>query len=412
MALCALGTVAVVWLMAARLWGAASGWRAAAVLSGMLLFLVLGQLLTLDMSLTFYMIGELGRISAGAANASCRVATLDAAGLGRRGARRAHQGPGSGGHPGRGAARVQRCFARCRAVAAAAVARGACRCFWSSRCPGIGWRPRRLSDFLEFFFVHEHFARYLTPSADREEPWWFFGWVFLAGSVPWTLSALRVVVFGWRARAPSARRLQPAACFCGSGWSSSCVFFSLSDSKLMPYILPAMPALAVLIAALPAETLKRDFLVTAVVTTLAGLSLLIASFNWATVIAASDRSASFLPLASPLREVAAVLLVSGIFVWVQGARDATRAALFLGTGWCLAGLLVIRAAALLAPIYSGIDLAAALPASERDAPVYSVGTYDQSLTFYLRRPVTLVRYRGELDYGLKKTPDAGGGGLG
>ena len=91
----------------------------------------------------------------------------------------------------------------------------------------------------------------------------------------------------------------------------------------------------------------------------------------------------------------------------SGARDATRAALFLGTGWCLAGLLVIRAATLVAPIYSGIDLAAALPASERDAPVYSVGTYDQSLTFYLRRPVTLVRYRGELDYGLKKTPDLG-----
>ena len=36
-----------------KLWGPAAGWRAAAVLSGMLMFLVLGQLLTLDMSLTF-----------------------------------------------------------------------------------------------------------------------------------------------------------------------------------------------------------------------------------------------------------------------------------------------------------------------------------------------------------------------
>jgi len=40
--------------------------------------------------------------------------------------------------------------------------------------------------FLQFFFVHEHFARYLTPISDRQEPWWFFGWVFLAGTVPWT----------------------------------------------------------------------------------------------------------------------------------------------------------------------------------------------------------------------------------
>jgi hypothetical protein len=114
----------------------------------------------------------------------------------------------------------------------------------------------------------------------------------------------------------------------------------------------------------------------------------------------------FLPLAKPLGLIALLLAVSGTFVLVQRARDATRAGVFLGVGWCLAWLLLIRAAALVAPIYSGVDLAAALPAADRDAPFYSVGTYDQTLTFYLRRTVTLVRYRGELDYGLRKTPAA------
>ncbi|HME38244.1 MAG TPA: hypothetical protein VKG63_04700, partial [Steroidobacteraceae bacterium] len=77
-----------------------------------------------------------------------------------------------------------------------------------------------------------------------------------------------------------------------------------------------------------------------------------------------------------------------------------------GAGWCLTWLLLIRAAALLAPVYSGVDLAVALRFADRDAPLYSVGTYDQSLTFYLRRTVTLVAYRGELDYGLRKAPGA------
>ena len=54
-ALCALATLVTVWVAAERLWGWAAAWRATAVLSSMLLFLVLGQLLTLDMSLTFYM---------------------------------------------------------------------------------------------------------------------------------------------------------------------------------------------------------------------------------------------------------------------------------------------------------------------------------------------------------------------
>ncbi len=36
--------------------------------------------------------------------------------------------------------------------------------------------------------------------------------------------------------------------------------------------------------------------------------------------------------------------------------------------------------------------------------MYSVRTYDQSLTFYLRHPVTLVEYRGELDFGQTLEP--------
>ena len=47
-ALTALGTAFMVWLVARRLWSPAAGLRAAAVLTGMLMFVALGQLLTLD----------------------------------------------------------------------------------------------------------------------------------------------------------------------------------------------------------------------------------------------------------------------------------------------------------------------------------------------------------------------------
>jgi uncharacterized membrane protein YhaH (DUF805 family) len=167
-----------------------------------------------------------------------------------------------------------------------------------------------------------------------------------------------------------------------------------------------MPALALLIAALPAESLRRDFLFTAILTVIAGVSLGAASLNWPKVVASSDRSVYFLPLAKPLGVIALLLAVTGAFVLVQRARDATRAWVFLGVGWCLSWLLLIRAAALVAPIYSGVSLAAAIPRNDRDAPLFSVGTYDQTLTFYLQRTVTLVGYRGELDYGLRHAPGA------
>jgi 4-amino-4-deoxy-L-arabinose transferase-like glycosyltransferase len=366
----------------------------------MLMFVVLGQLLSLDMSLSFYMTLSLVAFLLAQTAARPRAWMLlawTAAALGVL-----TKGLVAGAIP----------------VAVLILYSAYTRDFSPWRRLYLAWglplfllitvpwhwlAERQLQDFLQFFFVHEHFARYLTPIADRQEPWWFFGWVFLAGSMPWTWAAVRALGSGWR-RSASPGVFDPKlflwiwVVFVG-------VFFSLSDSKLMPYILPLMPALALLIAARPVRALKRDFLVTAVLTLVAGLALGAASLNWPAVIASSDRSEYFLPLAKPLGQIALLLTVSGAFVLVR-AREVNRAALFLGVGWCLAWLLLVRAAAVVAPIYSGVNLAAALSAEDRDAPLYSVGTYDQSLTFYLRRPVTLVGYRGELDYGLGKAPGA------
>jgi 4-amino-4-deoxy-L-arabinose transferase-like glycosyltransferase len=400
-ALTALSTIVVVWLAARRLWSRETAWRAAAVLSGMLLFVILGQLLTLDMSLTFYMTLSLAAFLRAQTAPQARPWMLlawAAAGLG----------------------------VLTKGLIAAAIPAAVLMLYSLYSREITPWRrlhlawglplfllitvpwhwlaAQRLADFLQFFFVHEHFQRYLTPEAHRQESWWFFGAVFLGGSMPWTLSALRVLAAGWR-RPPAPAAFNPRlflwiwVVFIG-------IFFSLSDSKLMPYILPVMPALALLIAAQHERALTRDFRLTAALTLIAGVSLGIASLHWASVIATSDRRDYFLPLAKPLGQIALLLTVTGAFVLVQRARDVNRAGVFLGVGWCLAWLLLARAAALVAPIYSGVNLAAAIPAAERDAPVYSVGTYDQSVTFYLRRPVTLVEYRGELDYGLRKAPEA------
>lgn len=399
-ALTALGTISLVWLAGSRLWGREAGWRAAAALSGMSMFVILGQLLTLDMSLTFYMTLSLIAFLLAQRSDESRgwmLLAWAATGLGVL-----TKGPVAAAIP----------------AAVLILYSAYSRDFgpWRRLCLmwglplflviAVPWHwlaARRDPDFLQFFFVHEHVARYLTSSADREAPWWFFPAVFLAGSVPWTLPALRVLKSGWRRRVSG--EFDPAL-FLWIWIVFVAVFFSLSDSKLMPYILPGMPALALLIAAMPERALARDFLFTALSTLIAGLGLGLASLNWPSVIASSARSGYFLPLARPAGQIALLLAASGAYALVQRAERTTRAGVFLAAGWCLAWLLLVRAAALVAPIYSGIGLAAALPAGSRDAPLYSVGTYDQSLTFYLRRTVTLVAYRGELDYGLGKTPDA------
>ncbi|HUX74469.1 MAG TPA: phospholipid carrier-dependent glycosyltransferase [Steroidobacteraceae bacterium] len=399
-ALTAIGTLLIVWFLARSLWNERAAWRAAAVLCSMALFPVVGQLLSLDMSLTFYMTASLAAFLV----AQCRPQSA----------------------------------ARAMPIAWAAAALGVLtkgleaaaipaatlilyslttRDFsvWRRLSIGVGlplflliavpwhWLAElRLADFLQFFIVKQHIARYLTPIADREEPWWFFGAVLLAGSLPWTASALGVLAGGWRAR--SADLGFDAPRFLWIWVVFVLVFFSLSESKLIPYLLPALPALAWLIAIRPAPALRRDVLVAAAVTLAAALACLIAGLDLPRLLAGVARRAYFLPLAAPLLRIAAVLGAAAVFALVNRHREATGGAVILGSGWCLGMLLLIGSAALVAPLYSGRGLAAALPAALRAVPIYSIATYDQTLPFYWRRTLTLVSYTGELGYGLRAAP--------
>jgi 4-amino-4-deoxy-L-arabinose transferase-like glycosyltransferase len=400
-ALCALAAVALVAFTANRFWGASAGWRAAALLASMLLFLVMGQVLTLDMSLTWYMtlalVGFL-RSSGSRRERAWMLLAWIATALGVL-----TKGPVAAVLP--AAALVfYSLYARDWSPWRRLHVSIGLPLFLAIAVPWYWLAAERLPDFLQFFFVHEHFARYLTPSADREQAWWFFGVVFLLGSTPWTLLALRALSRGWR---------RPAR---GSGFDPKlflriwivlvCLFFSISSSKLIPYILPAFPALALLMSDLPTEFLERDLTRSAFLTLGCALVLAAICLFAPRYVAPSGRNIYFLSLTKPLAEVALLLGASALYVMSQRRRDLTRATVFLGAGWCLAGLLMIRAAAAVAPIYSGVTLARAVQGVPEDIPVYSVATYDQTLPFYWRRTVELVSYRGELDYGLRYDPAA------
>ena len=100
-------------------------------------------------------------------------------------------------------------------------------------------------EFPRFFFVHEHFERFLTKSHRREEPWWYFWPILFAGFLPWMLTLVPAAIDGWRREAAGApfpwRRFALL-------WSAFIlVFFSASGSKLPAYILPVFPVLALVL---------------------------------------------------------------------------------------------------------------------------------------------------------------------
>ena len=44
---------------------------------------------------------------------------------------------------------------------------------------------RANDEFAQFFFVHEHFDRYLTTVHQRQHGLWYFVPVVIVGTVPW-----------------------------------------------------------------------------------------------------------------------------------------------------------------------------------------------------------------------------------
>lgn len=402
--LCALASVYALWALIRRHWGALAAMRGAIMLGSSLLFILLGQQLTLDMSLTLYMtvifvgfcnaqtserwrgwmlLSWLGLAAAfltkGLVAGALPVFTLVAYSL------------------------LQRDWAAWRRLL---LVRGTLL-FAILSLPWLILIQHRLPQFFQFFFVREHFQRFLTKIEDRYQPWWFFIPILLAGVLPWLLPALRALASDWR-----AEPARPGFDVRRFGWVWCVVifvFFSASDSKLIPYILPLFPILVLLMATAPLPRLNADLRATALGMALLGVLLLVGA-------ALLPRILHLPGLYRPLREpyfaqIRPALVFMGICSLGGGVAarvirpDGIRPTLAIGLGGFATWAGAMWAAAVVAPVYSGAVLYTQLPDTLRqNVPVFSVRTYDQSLTYYLRRPVTLVEYRGELDFGQTLEP--------
>ena len=100
----------------------------------------------------------------------------------------------------------------------------------------------RNPEFPQFFFIHEHFQRFLTKVHHRYQPLWFFIPVLAGTLLPWSPFIPAALGKGWRERGSRDQALFLLL------WAGVIfAFFSKSSSKLVPYILPVCPPRALLI---------------------------------------------------------------------------------------------------------------------------------------------------------------------
>jgi hypothetical protein len=106
---------------------------------------------------------------------------------------------------------------------------------------------RRNPDFFRVFIIEHNFKRFLTPEFQHIQPFWYYIPVLLVAILPWVSVAVWTSITGVASFAKS-KEMNPDTIFLLSWSSFAVLFFSLSQSKLPGYILPAIPALGLLLA--------------------------------------------------------------------------------------------------------------------------------------------------------------------
>jgi 4-amino-4-deoxy-L-arabinose transferase-like glycosyltransferase len=255
----------------------------------------------------------------------------------------------------------------------------------------------RNPDFPEFFFIHEHFARFLTTVHQRVEPWWFFLPPLLLGVIPWGLSLAGAAVRGWRDPGPTQQFKPLRFLLIFSGFTLA--FFSASGSKLAPYIQPMFPPLAAVVGVYVADRgsfLRTTAVITAVLVSVVAVGLLIYS----------ALHNSFVPQEATLWAAIAVVAMIVAVVASRGQQaGAATPVVATAAAAALAWQAFMMALGAVPPEHSARDLVAAVkPHVHPETALYSVGQYRETISPYLERTLTVVEFEGELEFGLRAQP--------
>ena len=249
-------------------------------------------------------------------------------------------------------------------------------------------------EFARFFFIHEHFERFLTKVHKRYEPPWFFIPVLVGCMLPWSFFIPSGVLLGWRERRADAGALLYLALWVVLIFG----FFSVSSSKLIPYILPVFPAVALLIgwafsivADRPGRIFTGAVAVLGVVLCIMGAGLI--AYPWA--VAEPDLTRDVCLVGGVLLALEGVVLLGGWKRWKAGTLFMTLALFSLAIEVAVPPMILYH----FAEKRSAKGLGAIVNTVIKPGAVLAGIVYDHSLSFYTGQRVVIVGGKGELEFG-------------
>jgi 4-amino-4-deoxy-L-arabinose transferase-like glycosyltransferase len=259
---------------------------------------------------------------------------------------------------------------------------------------------RRNTQFVDWFFVHEHFTRFLTTEHGRSAPWWYFSALLVVGVLPWFAPMARGFLLALR-QPPAAPGGLAMERFLAVWAAAIFIFYSPSGSKLAPYILPMLPPLALLAGSYLAS---RPLTVPALRSTVwcaVVLGLLLTSSPWIVdhIHEQSGRRAAYERMAQlGVLAGALLLLATALTALLDRQRLRTAAVATLATGW-IASLALFSNGSNELEAWKGGNLLArdVAPHLRANARFFCLDRFPQTTIFALAHTCTVVGDAGELE---------------
>ncbi|MHC4661823.1 MAG: ArnT family glycosyltransferase [Planctomycetota bacterium] len=196
------------------------------------------------------------------------------------------------------------------------------------------------SDYLRHILFERSLGAFYTDIWVRPGEWWLYIAVIAGGMLPWTAFLIHAVVRTrpWR---KITRERSPDA-FAFSCAAAVIVFFSVASTKVVTYILPVFPLLAILCAVsiirLRIEQFRKLAHLAFAFPAISGIAFMVFAFTRSEI----ELHGTAVDVLGNLRVVAVIWTVFAVFAWIiacRGARELGVRCLIAAAGTMIVGVL-------------------------------------------------------------------------
>lgn len=259
-------------------------------------------------------------------------------------------------------------------------------------------------EFFDFYFIHEHFERYLTTVHRRAQPFWFFIPIFIIGFFPW-IFFLPKAIKNFIPKKMKDWKVYDLEAFLIVWSLFIALFFSFSSSKLIPYIIPIFPPMAIVVGRFLAYVIESEKS-TKIEATLYFIISTALAFGIPFVLQERNDPDLFVSLMPYFFSIKVYLITgSGLFLIFSFLEKLKKGRFWVLTLFHVLFLFTINATGSFVQKMSMKPFAEYIKNNiSEEAHIVFYNMYAQDLPFYLNKTVKILDWSGELDFGKKIEP--------